>query len=129
MQTDQTYPPIHVSPFSTGNQSRMENIMRVSFRLMEPEPDYEEGSLCRSLRPPEYWNRYKDQEILGRDHYNGSDYGSTTRHGICFYRWLMYHKPRSLWCRSANLPICGRVSTSETAGFQTRIHSTGSWQN
>ena len=53
--------------------AEMENITNVSFRLIELEPDYEEGSLYSSLRPPEYWSRLgsskfrtNDQEILRR---------------------------------------------------------------
>ena len=76
IQTEPVHAPRHVSPMALAisQAAEMENITKVSFRLIEPEPDYEEGSLYRSLRPPEYWSRLgssksrtNDQEILGRE--------------------------------------------------------------
>ena len=45
--------PRHVSPIALAisQAAEIENITMVSFRLVEPEPDYEEGSLYISLIP------------------------------------------------------------------------------
>jgi len=68
--------PIHVSPLALAvSQAKdVETTTKVSTKLIEPELDYEVGSLYRSRTRPEYWNRLgssksrtKEQEELGKE--------------------------------------------------------------
>ena len=89
MQTEPIHAPRHVSPMALAicQATEMENTTKVSFRMIEPEKDYEDGSLYRSLRHPEYWSRLGSSKILnqrtrntGKRSYNGSHDGSTNGH-------------------------------------------------
>ena len=84
MQTEQRQTPKHVSPIALAisQLAEIENTTKVSFRLIEPEPDYEEGSLYRSFRPLEYWSRLGSSKSRSKEKRsnNGPDDGSTTKH-------------------------------------------------